>query len=62
MFDATSIIIQYHLFLALALVIAGLIGIAIRTLVKRRWFPGFFNISEYLIIAALVVVYVFGQV
>ena len=62
MFDAASIIIQYHLFLAFALVIAGLAGILIRYLEKRKWLPTIFSTPEYMIIAILVMVYVFANV
>lgn len=62
MFDATSIIIQYHLFLALALAVAGLGGIALRTMEKRKLLPGFFSTPEYIVIAVLVVVYVVANV
>jgi hypothetical protein len=61
-FNAASIIIQYHIFLALALVVAGLGGIAIRAMVKRRMLPTFFGIPEYIVIAVLVVIYVFANV
>jgi hypothetical protein len=60
--DAASIIIQYHLFLAVALVIAGLAGILLRYLEKRKLLPALFSTPEYVIIAILVVVYVFANV
>ena len=62
MLDAASIIIQYHIFLALILVAAGLAGLAIRAFEKRGWVPHFLSTPEYIIIAALVIVYVFAQV
>jgi hypothetical protein len=61
-FDAASIIIQYHIFLALALVVAGLGGIVIRAMEKRRMLPTFFSVPEYIVISVLVVVYVFANV
>ncbi|APV44321.1 hypothetical protein Dform_00980 [Dehalogenimonas formicexedens] len=60
--SAASIIIQYHIFLAFALVVAALLGLAIRALVKRKWLPPFLDAPEYLIIAVLVVIYVFANV
>jgi len=60
--DAASIIIQYHFFLAFALAVAGLAGAGFRELAKRKLLPGFFRTLEYLIIAALVIVYVFANV
>ena len=62
MFDSATIIIQYHLFLALALVVAGLGGILLQTGAKRKWLPGFLNAPEWIIIAIMVVVYVFTGV
>jgi len=61
-FDASSIIIQYHLFLALALAMAGLVGALLRVLEKRRLFPRVFGTPEYIILALLVIVYVFFNV
>ena len=60
--DAASIIIQYHLFLAFALVIAGLVGLFIRVLARHKLLPPFFDAPEYLVIAILVVVYIFANV
>ena len=62
MFDAASIIIQYHFFLAFALVAAGLAGLPIRALEKRGLVPRFLSTPEYVIVALLVIVYVFAQV
>ncbi len=62
MFDAASIIIQYHIYLALILVAAGLAGLAIQSFEKRGWVPHFLSIPEYIIVAVLVAAYVFAQV
>ena len=62
MFDAASIIIQYHFFLAGVLIAAGLAGLGIRALEKRGWVPHFLSTPEYIIVALLVIVYVFTQV
>ena len=62
MFDATSIIIQYHLFLALCLVVTGLAGAVIRATVSKKWLPQILKYPEFIIITLLVIVYVFVQV
>jgi hypothetical protein len=60
--DAYSVIIQFHLFLAFCLAVAGAGGALIRGAVGKHWLPACFAHPEFAIIGALVVMYVFGQV
>ena len=57
-FDAANIIIQYHLFLALCLVVAGSVGAVFRSLTRKRTLPELVKYPEFIIMAILVIAYV----